>query len=166
MNKKAISEHVMMWIPRMIFLTIVVFTVIFFTRFIVAVYIETADSQADVYIGKMMFEKNGIIRYENDRAYAGVIDLQNFNEPRLNQSMKFDSGEEGPCAMLSLKNMETGQKYTAYWNKLWYERLKPRVSFIGIGSPYEKKVEVLVTIYQDSKYIPAMLSIDMVVPKK
>jgi len=166
MNKKAVTENVALWMMRMLFLAIVVVTIVFLTKFLVAIYMQTADAQASVYINKILYEKNGIIRYENERAYAGVIDLSKFSESRLNNSMKFEKGEEGPCAKLTLKNLETDEKNTTFWNKRWYQRLRPRASFRGIGSPFLKEVTILVTIYQNGKYVPATLTIDMVVPRK
>lgn len=166
MNKKGIAENVALWVPRMAFLAIVVVTIIFLTRFIVAIYIQTADAQANVYINKILYDKDGIIRYENERPYPGVIDLNKFSESRLNSTMKFKKGEEGPCAKLTLKNIETGAEQTIFWNKRWYERLRPRAAFRGIGAPFSKEVDVLVSIYQDGRYVPAILNIDMVVPRK
>ena len=166
MNKKAISENVMLWIPRMFFLAIVVITIIFLTRFIVAIYLETADAQASVYINKILYDKDGIIRVYNDRAYPGVIDMSKFLDARLDRTMKFKQGEEGPCAMLTLKNIETGAEKTIFWNRRWYERLRPRAAFRGIGSPFSKEEKILVSIYEDGRYTPAVLSIDMVVPRK
>ena len=166
MNKKAISENVMLWIPRMFFLAIVVITIIFLTRFIVAIYIQTADAQAGVYINKIMYDKNGIIRAYNDRSYPGVIDMAKFSGARLDKTMKFEKGEEGPCAKLTLKNIETGTEKTIFWNRQWYERLRPRAAFRGIGAPFSKEEKVLVSIYENGRYTPAVLSIDMVVPRK
>jgi hypothetical protein len=166
MSRKAISERVTLWIPKMIFLAIVVVTVVFLTRFIAAIYIQTADAQATVYINKILYDKDGIIRYENGRAYPGVIDLAKFNDLRLSQSMKYAEGDEGPCAKLELKNLETGEKKTAFWNNLWFQRLRPRAGFRGVGSPFLKQAKALVSIYIDGKYVPAMLDIEMVVPRK
>jgi len=167
MNKKALSENVAIWLIRLaIFLPILVVTVIFLTRFIVAIYVQTADAQANVYINKILYDKDGIIRFENDRAYPGAIEMDRFSEYRLNNTMRFDKGEEGPCAKLVLKNKETGKEETIFWHKKWYERLKPRASFRGIGSPYEREANVLVSIYEDGRYVPALLTIDMVVPRK
>jgi hypothetical protein len=165
MNKKAIAENITLWIPRMIFLAIVVVTIVFFTRFVIAIYSETADAEANVYMNKILYEKNGIIRNASGRPYPGVIDLTRFSELYLNKSMKLE-GDEGPCAKLTLVKIETGDVQTIYWHKRWYERLRPRAAFRGIGSPLSKEQQILVSIYDNGRYIPAMLNIDMVVPRK
>jgi hypothetical protein len=166
MNKKGIGEKVILWVPRMIFLAIVMITIIFLTRFIVAIYVETVDAQATVYINKILYDKDGIIRYENGRPYPGVIVMGRFNEENLNSSMAFETEGERPCAKLLLKNLENDEETAIFWNKIWYERMRPRAAFRGIGSPYLKHVTVLVSVYENGRYVPATLNIDMVVPRK
>jgi len=182
LDKKGLAENIMYWLPRLIFLAIVIVVLMALVTNFVVMYEDTSYARAQVYLNKMLYDGNGIIRYENDRAYPGVIDYLKFKDSNLDNILVSDTNIESPAAKLSLKSLpayllegrtltqeemfkEPEIQKTAYWNQKWYERLAPKGIFFGSGAPRNFKYTVDVLIYKDNKLIPGELEIALLVPK-
>jgi len=182
LDKKGLAENIMYWLPRLIFLAIVIVVLISLVKTMVVMYEDTSYARAQVYLNKILYDGNGIIRYENDRAYPGVIDYLKFKDENLDNILVSDTNVESPAAKLTVKSLlpplpegrlptkeemfkEPEIQKTVYWNQKWYERLLPKGIFRGSGAPrnFEYKVDVL--LYKDNKLIPAELEISLLVPK-
>ncbi|MFH1850359.1 MAG: hypothetical protein ABH879_09360 [archaeon] len=131
MNRKALmSFNMLMWIPRIIFLTAVVLSVILLVRVFVVTGIDTKGIEAGVFMDRVWYSANGISYRDpyTGRAYPGIIDTGRFNDLILNSTMQPPQNRL-IAARLELTGSETRE---VFYNKLWYERWK-EVPFEGIG---------------------------------
>ncbi len=193
MDKKGLAENIVFWLPRLIFLAIVIVVLIALVRNVVVMYEDTSYARVQVYLNKMLYDGNGIIRYENDRAYPGVIDYSKFNDANLDKILVSDTNTESPSAKLYLKSVDPRYYFgsgdersintenlaeiqkemfkkpeiekTIYWNQKWYERLEPKGFFRGSGAPRFYIYTINVLLYKDSKLVPAELQVALLVPK-
>ncbi|MBW3012419.1 hypothetical protein KY311_04490 [Candidatus Woesearchaeota archaeon] len=165
MDKKGISEQMVQWIPRMLFLALVIVVIMALVKSVVVQYEDTSTARAYVYMNKMLYDKDGIIRFENSRAYPGVIDYDKFTSQRLDAILAVDPEKESPTAQLVLKEPDGKLIRTIYWNGNWFERLRPKGIFRGPGAPASVKDVMRVTIYRNNKLEPAILEMHVLVPK-
>jgi hypothetical protein len=175
MDKKALIENIGFNILRLIFLAIVTIVLWAVVRNLVVMYEDVSEAKAEVYANKMLYDKDGIIMYENDRVYPGVIDFNRFKGENIDKIMAVNINDESPCARLSLymgaRKFTPGEKpdYVIYWNQLWFDRLEPKtggfIAFTGMGAPRLLRETVFVKLYKDNKISPATLELEVIVPK-
>ena len=69
-----------MWVPRILFLVVVMFTVMILIRSYVATTIDTSELEANIFISRILYSPNSISYFDSDigRTYQGVIDINKF----------------------------------------------------------------------------------------
>ena len=154
-NKRSlISGEVIMFIPQIIFLIAVLFAFVILVKSLVVTAIDVRPVDASILVERMLFSRNGISYYDEGigRLYPGIIDLGKFKEISgqtdrsytLEEDARSDLDEEvisyGSDSFLIAANLtltlEGGERISAYYNKKWFDRWKPRtiISLCGPGA--------------------------------
>ncbi len=140
MNKKAIiSFNVMNFIPKIIFLVVVVLSIVFIVKSFVVTDIDIRSAEAYVLINRIIYSPYGIAYYDKsiDRVYPGIIDLANFNTQRLEKAIV---PVEHIAAKLSLVN----QGKRIFYNEGTYNNLYSMLNVEGGSKEITNELYVLV----------------------
>ena len=166
-NKKGqISTLMTITIPRLLFLIIVLFSVVFLIRQFVVNNLNVQDVQAEVFVNRVLYSPNGILYYDNSiqRAVPGIIDPLKLKSEVLDLLIDyktnnfiaanitlFDAG--GNVVSSSAYNKESYLN----WNPIALSRLK------GPGGVKRTTKTVLVN-YMDAKLHQGYLKFEVLIP--
>ena len=172
LKKAMISFNMLMFIPRIIFLVAVIFSILLLVRTYIVISVDTFDAESELIYHRFLYSVNGISYYDKDinRLHPGIIDPERFNSTILNKSIDF--GEETHIgAMLVLKEIigdETKIKKTVYYNEaLYYEKIK--LARAGLtkgpgGARAIKKENPVLYMDKDGKTKKGILEVEIVIP--
>ena len=151
-NKRAdtISDHVVLWIPKFIYLIIAFLSVIFLLRLLILNNIDISDAEARVLTNRIFYSPN-IISYfdaEIERAYPGIIDFEKYKKLENIDINEMDAktvtyGQDNKliAAKLTLKNIDSSAEDIVFYNKDNYNFWEPRIlSTVTGGSGSVKSV--------------------------
>ena len=158
MNKRAIiSFNVMNFIPKIIFLAVVVLSIVFIVRGFVITDIDTRTAESYILINRIMYSPNTINYYDDDieRLYPGIVDLDNFNTERLEKAI---SPSENSGAKLTL----LGKEKTIYYNEEKYNRYLSYATVKEEGAE-EISTRLYVLVRKDGKISSDILNVSVVV---
>lgn len=174
-NKRGvISGEVVSWIPRIIFLIVVVFAVVLLVKILIITIIDARDTEANVLVNRFLFSKDGLSYYDDKikRVYPGIIDFKKFESLSSNNPNSLDTegisyGPDNPliAAKITLKYVEPGLELTAYYNKDKYDKWSPRVLPTvtgGAGSVKAFTEKKFVLVKEGDKLSPAFLEFDII----
>ena len=160
-NKKAAAFKMLNYaFFRMVFMTILLFTLYLFASSQIKTNIDVKGIKTTIFVNRLLYSPNSISYRDpvTDRVYPGVINTDNFNENTLNKAFNYDKNPV--AARLELKNLETNETIEAYLNKEWYDRWEPLTKF----EQYEKTIKWRYVLIKDNeKFIQGLLRIDTVV---
>ena len=176
-NKKgtsSISEHVLLWIPKFVYLVIVVLSVVFLVRMLVANNIDSTEAEARIFANRIFYSPNSISYFDPElsRAYPGIIDFAKFNSMQNSDvtfldtsSLSYGKDNRLIAAKLSLKNMETREENDVYYNKENYLYWEPRTiqGVSGSGSVNAIDEQRYVLIKSGEKLSGGKLRINIIV---
>ena len=132
---KTISDHLILFIPKSVYLAIAFLSVVFLLRLLIITNIDTSQTEAKVLTYRIYYSPNILTYIDSDtgRAYPGMIDLQKFQrlETSANdmdiRTMTYGAENRLIAAKLILKNLETNSEDIVFYNKDKYEYWEPRV---------------------------------------
>lgn len=143
-NKKkgAISEHLVLWIPKFIFLIIAFLSVIFLLRLLVVYNIDATEAEARVLTNRIFYSPNVIPYFDSDiaRAYPGIVDFEKYKKLQNSDVNEIDTrtityGQDNKliAAKMTLQNFETNAQDVVFYNKENYEFWEPRILSTVVG---------------------------------
>lgn len=148
-KSRTISDHLVLWIPKFIFITIAFLSVVFLVRLLVVNNIDTSGTEAMVLTNRIFYSPN-IISYfdpEIGRAYPGIIDLEKYTKLQASpnemdiKTLSYDGNNGIIAAKLTLENIESNSKYDIFYNRENYDFWEPRIlSTVQGGSGSVKSV--------------------------
>jgi len=151
-NKRGdtISDHIVLWIPKFIYLIIAFLSVIFLLRLLILNNIDISDAEARVLTNRIFYSPNAISYFDADieRGYPGIIDFEKYSKLENIDINELDTkiityGQDNKitAAKLMLKNIETGAEDAVFYNKESYNFWEPRIlSTVTGGSGSVKSV--------------------------
>ena len=150
-----IAEEMVFFIPRILFLTAVLFAVVILIKIFIIGIIDVREAESAILVNRLLYTKNGLSYYDEDlnRIYPGIIDLNSFNELSLNNPNRFDNtiisyGSDNPIISAKITLKQEGRRdLIAFYNKNRYDKWEPRVLVTvkgGAGS---------VKSFNDRKYV-------------
>lgn len=152
-NKRGdtISDHLVLWIPKFVYLAIALLTVIFLIRLLIVTHIDTSEAEARIFANRIFYSPNVISYFDSDigRSYPGIIDFSKFKKLQESDLNEMDTktitygGKNGiMAAKLTLKDIETNLEEVVFYNKENYDFWEPRAlnTVIG-GSGSVKSIE-------------------------
>ena len=152
-DKKArtVSDHMILWIPKFIYLVIAFLSVVFLLRLLIVINIDSAEANARILNNRLLYSPNAISYLDLDinRGYPGIIDigkyrnLENIPINEIDSKIITYGGENKLMASkLVLKDIETSKEETIFYNKENYEFWEPRIlSTVEGGSGSVKSFE-------------------------
>ena len=166
MNKKAqVSFTILQTIPRLIFLIVVLFSVIFLVRGYVVDNLNVQDTQAEVFINRIIYSENGISYYDEELKMTtpGIINPKLITNQNLDNLMDYkdDSFIAGRVILLDIKNIEIA---SAIYNEKTYNRWTPLIGQKGIGGVTEFKRSIAVTFIDGVKIRQGILKFEVLLP--
>ena len=130
-NKKAITTfEILMWVPRIIFLVIVMFAVMILIRSYVTTTIDTSELEANVFANRILYSPTAISYYDKkiDRLYPGIIDADKFNSQKnekfLEKSSYYGSKNMEIGAKLFLKDLSDNNNLEVFYNEDFFKEQK------------------------------------------
>jgi len=135
MNKKGtIADEVLLFIPKIIFLVVLIFTFVILVKVLIVTNIDTKQIEAELLVNRLLFSQDGFSYYDEsiDRLYPAIIDLESFkklqNNPNILDSEIINYGKDNPIisAKITLKR-ENEMDIPVFYNKQRYDRWEPRV---------------------------------------
>ena len=151
-NKRGdtISDHIVLWIPKFIYLIIAFLSVIFLLRLLILNNIDASDAEARILANRIFYSPNVISYFDKDieRGYAGIIDFEKYRKLENIDINEMDTktityGQDNKliAAKLTLDNIETNAEDTAFYNKDSYNFWEPRIlSTVTGGSGSVKSI--------------------------
>lgn len=173
MKKAALTFESLMWIPRIIFLVIVIFSIMYLIRSFITTTIDTSELQANLFAYRILYSLNSISYADTDieRLYPGVIDLGKFNQQNtdrfLERTIYYGDKNNEIGAKLLLKDLQDNQEFTTYYNEDFFKEQKKLVDSGYTEGPggargYAKNYNVV--IREDDSLHQGKLTIDVVIP--
>lgn len=165
MNKAQVSFTILQTIPRLIFLIIVLFSVIYLVRGYVADNLNVQKVQSEVFINRIIYSPNGISYYDKEleTAIPGTIDPSLITDANLDNLMDYKDGSF-IAGKITLFDVQSKQIASAIYNEKTYSRWKPLVGQVGIGGISEFKRSVLVTFVDKDKLKEGILKFEVLMP--
>jgi len=173
MNKKGnLVFNTLMWIFKIFFVVIVLFTLVFLIRSFISTELDIFNAEADIFIQRLFMSRNGISFYDENigRLYPGVIDKNSFLlsniEDRLNYSIYYGIENKRIAANITLMDSQ-GTIRSVIYNPDYYDRWKMLVKALWIRGPggvRPKTKEFNVLIREEGSFKPGILKIEVIIP--
>jgi hypothetical protein len=139
MNKKATTFNTLMWIFKIFFLVIVLFTVVLLVRSFIVTELDVFNAEADIFMQRVIMSRNGISYYDSDidRLYPGIIDMTKFGKLNeiLNSSISYGDENSKIAANFILVDEKNTTVAAAVFNPYFYERWKQMLNAQWIKGP-------------------------------
>lgn len=173
-NKKAITTfEILMWIPRIIFLVVIMFVIMILIRSYITTTTDVSELEANLFVNRLLYSPTGISYFDSsiNRAYPGIIDIDKFKmqstEKFLEKSVYYGGKNREIGAKLSLKDLSENQENIIFYNEDFFKEQKKLVDAgftLGPGGArgYTKNYDVL--IFKNNALNKGTLMIEIVVP--
>ena len=141
-KRGAISEHLILWIPKVIYLIIAFLSVIFLLRLLIVNNIDASEAEARILTNRIFYSPNAISYSDVDtgRAYPGIVDFEKYGKLQNSDVNEMDTktiaygqGNQLIAAKLTLQNLETNEQDIVFYNKENYEFWEPRILSTVVG---------------------------------
>lgn len=148
-KSRTISDHLILWIPKFIFITIAFLSVVFLVRLLVYNNLDTSPTEARVLTNRIFYSPNAISYLDDQlgRSYPGIIDLEKFTKLQVSPNgldtkiLAYTNDNGVIAAKLTLKLIDSNAGYDVFYNKENYEFWEPRIlSTVTGGSGSVKSV--------------------------
>jgi hypothetical protein len=169
-NKKATTFQILMMIPRMIFLVIVMFSIIFLINSYIVKSIQIFDAEADLFTLNTFYVVSEVDS-NIDRIQTGIINLQDFKsgkiEKKLNQSISYGDDNRKIAANITLKDGNMNEISSFIYNPDrydgWYTKSKARWNN-GPGGVQDKTNNIYVLINNGNTLEEGFLELKIIIP--
>ena len=151
------SFNVINFIPKIIFLTVVVLSIVFIVRGFVVIEVDVSATESYILINRFIYSPNLFIYYDAglERNYPGTIDLDKFTDATASKL----PNRGYIAAKLDLSYLD--KKKSVHYNEDVFERFKYQAGISGGSQKFSSKNYVLVE--DKGKFIPGTLEITVVV---
>ena len=128
-KKSTVSLEMVLWIPRLIFLVIAIFSVSLLIRFFIIENIDISNTEASVFSDKILLSKSlNYFDKDAERYEVGTIDLKKFQSDDVSSSLENEisyNEKKKIGAKISLKNLNKNTNYQdIFYRKDFYEEKK------------------------------------------
>ena len=173
-NKKGfIAEEMIFFIPRILYLTAVLFATVILIKVFIIGAIDVREIESNILINRLIYSKDGLSYYDKDlnRIYPGIIELRKFNEMSSSNPNTLDNsiisyGADNPIISAKIILRQEGKNdIVVYYNKNGYDKWEPRILTTvkgGAGSPKSIKEQKYVLVKEEDKMTPAILEFNVV----
>ncbi len=126
----------MMWIPRIIFVAMVMFSVVFFVSGYVKLNFDTFDTEADIFTYRLLYGQGGLsgIDHDTQRQDLGVLKENELSQifDKSSSTLYYGTENSEIAALVSIKTAD-GKKSLGpyYYNKELYDKKSPIAQTVG-----------------------------------
>jgi hypothetical protein len=170
LNKKAVLFEIITMIPRIIFLVIVMFSIIFLIRSAIAYNFSTFDAEANLFTIGAVYSISQIDQ-DTGMINSGVIDLNEFNSGKLSNilesSINYGADNKKIAAKLTLKDMKNNVLGYLVYNKDYYNEWEVKARAFwnkGPGGVHDKINKIYVLVNDGTKISGGYLEVYIIVP--
>ncbi len=166
-SKKGAVEEILEHMPDILLTVIVMVSVFVLVSLLINRNVEVQDIQDDIFVYRLLYSPSSITFEDNNtgRVYPGVIDAKKVTDDALDKTMAY-SYERHITARLDLLSFDEQHVATAYYNKIWYNRLEPlaRAQLLGLGGA-KLYYHVFPVVYKENGVSkPGLLKIRVIMP--
>jgi hypothetical protein len=168
-GKKGQVEEMVEQIPYIILTILVIFGIYALLNYATNPQIKVANVQANVFVYRTLYSPYSISQFDNNtgRVYPGIVVDEKFTSETLDESMQY-SYEKQISAKLEIYLEGSSEPVrTAYYNKEWYDRLRPVAStrFSGPGAAQILSKQVPIVYRQPGADFPAIMNFTIIIPE-
>lgn len=165
-----ISFNTVIWIQRILFIVVIVFSILFLINYFFNLKNETTDMRIALLANRILYSPDGITynSAETDRAYPGIVDLQKFDSAYLEKAIYYrdeDTDKKGNAVIAAkLRLLDESDKEIKFliFNEKTYNNIQP----ISFASGYARAFKTYyVLIYDNGNLKSAKLEMDIVTHK-
>ena len=166
-SKKAqVSSLMTITIPRLLFLVIVLFSVVFLIRQFVVSNLNVQDVQAEVFIDRVLYSPNGILYFDSgpQRAVPGLIDQSRLKTEVLDSLMDYKNNNF-IAANITLFDTKNNIVSSAAYNKESYLNWNPiALSRLQGSGGVKRTTKTILVNYMDSGLHQGYLRFEVLMP--
>ena len=171
-KRATISLEMALWLPRLIFLVLVIVLTSFLIHYFIADNVDTFDVETGLFSGSILFSESiSYVHPDTGRLEAGTIDLNKFLSAdiskKIDSELGYGSGKR-LGAKISLENLETGEKYADVFHKKEFYEEKTVIAEAGYargaGGARASVKDYYVLIKDADSLEKGLLTISMVMP--
>lgn len=133
MNRKGqtISYEMMQWIPRLVYLVIVMLATSGLILGYVVTKVDIGEVESHILLHRLQFSPEGVARYDSytGRVYPGLVDAGSLRSSNLESSLGARKNEM--AARLVLSDFSDSELARAYLNREAYENWQPIAIVVG-----------------------------------
>ena len=175
LNKSGtVSGHMVLWIPKFIYLMIGFLAVLLLLRLLIVTQIDSAESESSILINRLIYSPNDISYLDMDinRNYPGIIDYGKFTKLKNSpndldvKTISYGQYTNLIATKLTLNNMESKKEDIIFYNRENYEFWEPRILQTvtgGSGSVKSFTEQQYVLIKDQDKLSKGLLKIQVIV---
>ncbi len=168
-----VSSEVIYFIPKIIFLTAVLFAVVILVKKFIITTTDIRPVESNILVRRLLYTNDGLSYFDSqlNRVYPGTIDLERFktlsqsNPNELDNSIiNYEDGDTIISAKITLKQQDK-ENIIAYYNKDRFDKWEPRVLpgvRGGTGSVKAFKEQQYILIKENEKISPGILEFYMI----
>ncbi len=168
MNKKGqtISYEMLMWIPRFVYLVIVILATSGLILGFVVTKVDVSEVESHILLHRLQFSPQGITHYDTEtgRVYPGIVEKSKLTDNYL--ASVLGAKDDEMAARLVLSDFSDNKLAEAYLNKKTYANWQPIAAVVGQSKDISgtgKKVP-----HPESRYVysetPALLETVVITP--
>jgi hypothetical protein len=168
--KKAVAFEIMTMIPRIIFLVIVMFSIIFLIRSAIIYHFRTFDIEANIFTVSALNSLSEVDP-ETGMLNPGTINLSDFisgkSETLLEKQINYGSDNRKIAAKITLKDINKKGLGTLTYNKDYYAEWEVKARALwnrGPGGVTDKINSMYVLIHNGTKIIGGYLEFYIIIP--
>lgn len=165
-KKALLTFNIFMFIPRLLFLVVVMFSVVVLVRMGANLQIDPYDFEAEVIASNL----HQALAYEDPitgNPYIYLIDINKFDSEDALMHAVFIDDNRIYAAKIVLKDEDGGEVRDMLYNSQWYSRWK-KISLANMGgfgvNSYQRNLPVLY-VHNNIRYI-GRLEIEVLIPKR
>ncbi|MBI4439377.1 hypothetical protein HY638_00225 [Candidatus Woesearchaeota archaeon] len=173
LDKRGTADVMVIWIPRIIMTTVVIFTIVFLLRSFVRTSIDVFDTETSVFAHRLLYLQSLNYVDSEGRIHPGMIDLSKYSQEKISEAMGqeifYGKDNRYIAAKISLKNLDDGSKTyrEIYYNPVLYERAG-RIYHAGLtqgaGGVRGVKKAFYVLISDNEKIQKGVLDVEVIFP--
>jgi hypothetical protein len=170
MDKKSlISFNMIIWIPRIIFLVVVIMSIMLIVNLFIKTEIDTAQIEADLLLYQLVYSPHGISYHDpfSNRIYPGEIDITTSSPPYFQKILNISFYTKRKiAAKIEIQNLDTNQKTESFFDP-WGRFSKWIVleGIKGIGGVDVFRKETYVLLRDQNKVDKGLLKMTIVIPR-
>lgn len=168
LNKKAQeSFSLLQTIPRIIFLIVVLFSIVYLIRTYVVTNLNVQETQSEVFMNRIIYSQNGISFSDELGVNPGIIDPAKITNANLDAMMDYDE-ETFIAGKVQLVDIDGKEVASGVYNEKTYNRWKPiaSVGVSGAGGVSIFTKNMYVNYLVEGSLKPGFLKMEVLLPGK